>query len=393
MGRPDRPLDPDAGPLADFAADLRALRLQAGSPTYRVLAQQTHYSATTLSEAAGGRRLPTLPVLLAYVRACGGDGDAWQARWQDMVAQQHTNIDATGADESGEPVPASTAAAPTATQDTTAAGTATQDATTHNEPRAAAGLRRLPRSRPRPRPRLGLAPLLLVLAIVITAALLGSRATPAPRLQTQPRETTAPQSPQPTTPTSAPSGPHASTSPGSPLASPSTTAGGNGQALVGAVGPAPSNAAAPAAHVGPAAQIITVGPSCGTMTRSGWWASLAGSDTGCGQGYYRKETGVQAKADWIFAPGIGKNCAFTIAIPDSATITSTDAEFQVYDATTHSNLLTRQYLDQAGHRGGSIVLLAGAPTATGTYDLQIYDNADSKTTEYAGTVTATCSSA
>lgn len=373
MGRPDRPLDPDAGPLADFAADLRALRRQAGSPTYRALAAQTHFSATTLSEAAGGRKPPTLPVLLAYVRACGGDADVWQARWQDMVAQQHTDIDATGPDKSGEPAPASTTAARTA-QDT-------------SEPRGAADTRRLLR------PRLGLAPLLLVFAIVITAALLGSRSAPSPRLRTEPRDITPPGTSQPA-PTATPSGPGASITPERAAASPSaTTSGsGSGQVLVGAAGPAPSPTTAPgAAHVAaPAAQIITVGPSCGTMTRTGWWASLAGSDTGCGQGYYRKQTGVQAKADWTFTPGIGKNCTFTIAIPDSTTITSANAEYQVYDATTHSNLLTRQYLDQAGHRGGSIILLAGAPTTTGTYDLQIYDNSDSKTTEYAGTVTATC---
>jgi helix-turn-helix protein len=84
MGRPDRPLDPDAGPLAAFAAGLRELRSQAGNPTYRSLAEQTHYSPTTLSDAAGGRKLPTLPVTLAYARVCGGDESVWRERWEQV---------------------------------------------------------------------------------------------------------------------------------------------------------------------------------------------------------------------------------------------------------------------------------------------------------------------
>ena len=35
----------------------------------------------TLASAAGGLRLPTLPVLIAYVLACGGDVGEWEERW------------------------------------------------------------------------------------------------------------------------------------------------------------------------------------------------------------------------------------------------------------------------------------------------------------------------
>ncbi|MEU5774162.1 helix-turn-helix transcriptional regulator, partial [Streptomyces venezuelae] len=73
MPRGERPLEDDGGELTAFAAELRRLREKAGSPPYRRLARDAHYSSTTLADAASGRRLPSLPVTLAYVRACGGD--------------------------------------------------------------------------------------------------------------------------------------------------------------------------------------------------------------------------------------------------------------------------------------------------------------------------------
>ncbi|MEV0005157.1 helix-turn-helix domain-containing protein [Micromonospora sp. NPDC050980] len=86
MARAERPLDPTAGPLQAFAADLRALRDRAGRPTYQALARRAHRSASSLSEAAGGRRLPTLDTTLAYVRALGGDETEWTARWRAVAA-------------------------------------------------------------------------------------------------------------------------------------------------------------------------------------------------------------------------------------------------------------------------------------------------------------------
>jgi hypothetical protein len=73
MGRTERGLDPGAGPLERFAWELRRLREDAGSPGYRELAIRVHFSASTLSEAAAGKRLPSLPVMRAHVRGCGGD--------------------------------------------------------------------------------------------------------------------------------------------------------------------------------------------------------------------------------------------------------------------------------------------------------------------------------
>lgn len=86
MGRGEAPIDRTAGPLAEFAAGLRALRQQAGSPPYRRLAREARYSASTLCHAAGGRGLPSLKVTLAYVRACGGEQQDWERRWRVLNA-------------------------------------------------------------------------------------------------------------------------------------------------------------------------------------------------------------------------------------------------------------------------------------------------------------------
>ena len=85
MPRGERPLDEGDSPLLLFAADLRQLRTNAGKPSYRDLTRKAHFSASTLSDAAGGRKLPGLDVTLAYVRACQGDEPAWERRWHDLA--------------------------------------------------------------------------------------------------------------------------------------------------------------------------------------------------------------------------------------------------------------------------------------------------------------------
>lgn len=102
MPRAERPLDPDAGPLTRFAADLRKLREAAGRPSCRALAKRAHYSSTTLSDAAGGRTFPSLSVTLAYVEACQGDCRAWEARWHAVAAEMAAGAPA---DEPGEAGP------------------------------------------------------------------------------------------------------------------------------------------------------------------------------------------------------------------------------------------------------------------------------------------------
>ncbi|GAA3438700.1 NACHT and WD repeat domain-containing protein [Kutzneria kofuensis] len=94
MPRSERPLDPGDTPLLRFAADLRKLRESAGSPVYRQLSVKAHYSVAVLSEAAGGRKLPSLAVTLAYVDACGGDLAEWEQKWRAVADVQEAPADA-----------------------------------------------------------------------------------------------------------------------------------------------------------------------------------------------------------------------------------------------------------------------------------------------------------
>ncbi|MGA5298839.1 helix-turn-helix domain-containing protein [Nucisporomicrobium flavum] len=103
MPRPERPIDPAAGPLAEFAAALRELRLQAGRPPYRSMAVRAHVSKASLSAAAAGHRLPTWDVTKAYVVACGGDPDGWRDRWLRVRDELGC---AASMQEPGEPAPA-----------------------------------------------------------------------------------------------------------------------------------------------------------------------------------------------------------------------------------------------------------------------------------------------
>jgi hypothetical protein len=72
--------------LESFARDLRALRAKAVLD-YPEMAETSHYTMKTLVSAAGGLRLPTLPVAVAYVRACGGNIAEWEERWQKLAGK------------------------------------------------------------------------------------------------------------------------------------------------------------------------------------------------------------------------------------------------------------------------------------------------------------------
>jgi hypothetical protein len=87
MPRPERPLDPSVGPIQAFAAELRQLRTQAGSPKYLQMARLTGRSRTALSEAAGGDHLPTWETTEAFVKACGGDVGTWLLKWEHVQDQ------------------------------------------------------------------------------------------------------------------------------------------------------------------------------------------------------------------------------------------------------------------------------------------------------------------
>ncbi len=133
MGRTPRLLNPDDGPLQAFAHDLRMLREKAGNPTYRALAKTAGFSASTLGEAAGGVRRPSLDVTLAFVGACGGDVEAWQERWYQLDRQLTAEQLEQAGQVSRTDAPDDSAAAAS----TTAAASPAESSTTATEPSAA----------------------------------------------------------------------------------------------------------------------------------------------------------------------------------------------------------------------------------------------------------------
>ncbi|GEM_PF-659054 len=80
--QPAASIEPDG--LEAFARDLRALRAKADLD-YPEMADASHYEMKTLAAAAGGLRLPTLPVAVAFVRACDGNVAEWEERWQKLA--------------------------------------------------------------------------------------------------------------------------------------------------------------------------------------------------------------------------------------------------------------------------------------------------------------------
>jgi WD40 repeat protein/transcriptional regulator with XRE-family HTH domain len=87
VGRREKPVDPDAGPVQRLAHDLRLLREKAGKPPYREMAARAGYSTTALSQAAAGDQLPSLALVRAYAHALDADPDEWERRWREADAQ------------------------------------------------------------------------------------------------------------------------------------------------------------------------------------------------------------------------------------------------------------------------------------------------------------------
>jgi hypothetical protein len=94
--------------LEEFAKDLRELRGKAGLG-YPEMAELSHYTMKTLASAAGGLTLPTLPVTMAYVRACDGSVPEWEDRWHRLAEALKSVDDETGP-ASSEAGPASSEA-------------------------------------------------------------------------------------------------------------------------------------------------------------------------------------------------------------------------------------------------------------------------------------------
>lgn len=80
MGRPEEALERDGSPVREFAFWLRDLRHRSRL-TYEQLGRKAHYATSTVQAATAGRRLPTLRVTMAIVRACDGDAAQWHDYW------------------------------------------------------------------------------------------------------------------------------------------------------------------------------------------------------------------------------------------------------------------------------------------------------------------------
>jgi hypothetical protein len=77
--------------LSGFAADLRALWLAAGKPSYRQISRDVQtsrgrfYSKSVIGDVLAGRRAPKRDLLVDLVERLGGDPQAWSARLAELL--------------------------------------------------------------------------------------------------------------------------------------------------------------------------------------------------------------------------------------------------------------------------------------------------------------------
>ncbi|MFD9944757.1 helix-turn-helix domain-containing protein [Nonomuraea sp. NPDC059023] len=83
-GRKDQPIDRETGPVAEFVDDLRRLR---GEMSLQEVGQRMRYHSSTISRRLNPAELPPLDFVRSYVEACGGDPDAWEARWRAVAGE------------------------------------------------------------------------------------------------------------------------------------------------------------------------------------------------------------------------------------------------------------------------------------------------------------------
>jgi hypothetical protein len=73
-----------------FAAELRQLRAEAGSPSFRVMSKRAHYAPSTLAEATRGVRMPSRAVVEAFALAGDADPAEWALRWKRASTPPHS---------------------------------------------------------------------------------------------------------------------------------------------------------------------------------------------------------------------------------------------------------------------------------------------------------------
>jgi hypothetical protein len=92
-----RPLAGGGAPgddAARFLRELRQLRDSAGLG-HAELAARAHYPHDTIRAAEVGPSLPDLPVLIAFVRGCGGTTEEWEERWRSLTRSPSLPVAAT----------------------------------------------------------------------------------------------------------------------------------------------------------------------------------------------------------------------------------------------------------------------------------------------------------
>ncbi|WIM95105.1 NBR1-Ig-like domain-containing protein [Actinoplanes oblitus] len=103
----------DGQDAAEFAEQLRDLRVAAGNPSFRKMAGRSgRISHTTLHEAAAGTRFPSWETTREFVRACGADEARWRRRWEDAQRQEVRPADPPPAEALPVPPPADAPPAP-----------------------------------------------------------------------------------------------------------------------------------------------------------------------------------------------------------------------------------------------------------------------------------------
>ena len=379
MARKERPLP--EGPLRDFAAGLRALREETGQPTYRELSRRANYSRSALSAAAGGEAFPTRELTLAYVRACGGDADAWRSRWADTAAALQAARSDAG---SGAPPAVPPAAAPPAVPPAGAPPAVPPSSAAHRSSgvhRSSAGASATARSlRLSVRAWIAVAAAALIFAAGFTVAVfIGERVGQASRPPSPARTTaTSPaRSARPTRPTR-------SSSPARPTrsSSPAGSAGSAGSAQSAqSAGPSPSASIAPVAASGPGASAPgpassyrydqTTGPGCrnpayatvnqdDSSSAHHWSAATAAQWTvpNCSDQLLYSAPSTETNPDewqddyeWIFyAVPTTVPCTFYIYVPVSPDASYTTSYFWTPGTTNYidANAFT---IDQGAQRG------------------------------------------
>ncbi|WP_345434239.1 hypothetical protein [Actinoallomurus vinaceus] len=280
--------------------------------------------------AAAGRRLPTLDVTLAFVRACGGDTGEWRERWTRLRAELQIHHPDLIPDPAQDPDTSPTPAGP-------------EPATADDDPASPVSPRP---GRSRPFLRLGLGALVVV-ALAATAVFVANEVS---------------------------------------------SSGANGRADSGHRGRTP--AGSPQAWSATSGPSCSTGHAMAIDTTGSWTPLPGSATGGCGEALIHRTTDNGDGANWVFYPGVGKTCTFKIYIPNSNAITARNVTYQAWDTLPGKHYDSNRIggnvrTDQFANRGRSITLTFG-PTKNGTIDLQIYDDYADKTVEVADTVAATC---